>query len=200
MSGINVTVVALLDVAVERILAQVQKVRVLVEAAPIAIVVMDEKGVIKLVNGSTEKQFGYHRLDLMGKRVEVLLAIPQVAEHREARERFLQMPEARAMGAGRNLSGRRKNGSEFPVEIGLNTISQNGRTAVLATIMDISDRKKAQDRRTPGSVAKNTGDGLMAEFSSVVERCAVRLKSSVAWRSAIPSSSLTYSFSESQPT
>ncbi len=104
------------------------------------------------------------------------------------------------MGAGRNLSGRRKNGSEFPVEIGLNTISQNGRTAVLATIMDISDRKKAQDRRTPGSVAKNTGDGLMAEFSSVVERCAVRLKSSVAWRSAIPSSSLTYSFSESQPT
>jgi PAS domain S-box-containing protein len=145
MSGINVTVVALLDVAVERILAQVQKVRVLVEALPIAIVVLDENGVIKLVNGSTEKQFGYNRLDLMGKRVEVLLAIPQVAEHREARERFLQMPEARAMGAGRNLSGRRKNGSEFPVEIGLNTISQNGRTAVLATIMDISDRKKAQE-------------------------------------------------------
>lgn len=144
-SGINVIIVALLDAAVERSMAQVQNIRVLMESAPTGIVVVDEEGVIKLVNSSAEKQFGYDRLDLVGKRVEVLLPAAQVAAHRGAREAFLQKPEARVMGVGRDLSGRRKDGSEFPVEIGLNPVNQDGRTAVLATVIDISDRKKAQE-------------------------------------------------------
>src|SRR5713101_9128070 len=111
IAGINVVIIALLDAAVARIMAQVQNVRVLMESAPTGIVVVDEQGIIKLVNSSTEKQFGYNRLDLVGKRVEVLVPVPQVAEHREAREAFQQKPEARAMGVGRDLSGRRKDGS-----------------------------------------------------------------------------------------
>jgi PAS domain S-box-containing protein len=143
MSGINATIVALLDVPVRRIMAQVQKFRVLFESAPTGIVVVDKRGVITLVNNSTEKQFGYDRLDLVGQRIEVLVPVAQVAQHREDREAFLQKPEARVMGAGRDLRGRRKDGSEFPIEIGLNPVGRNGRTAVLATIIDISDRKKA---------------------------------------------------------
>jgi len=145
MAGINVAIVALLDAAVERIMAQVQNVRVLFEAAPTGIVVVDGRGLIKLVNGSVEKQFGYNRLDLIGKTVEMLVPVAQTAEHRAAREEFLQKPEVRTMGAGRDLSGRRKDGSEFPVEIALNPVGRNGRTAVLATVIDISDRKKAQE-------------------------------------------------------
>jgi PAS domain S-box-containing protein len=145
MSSVNVTLVALLDVAVERIMTQVQNARVLFDSAPTGIVVVDKQGLIMLVNSSAERQFGYSRLELVGKGIEVLLPAPQVAQHRETREAFLRKPVARAMGAGRDLSGRRKDGSEFPVEIGLNPIGRKGRTSVLATIIDISDRKKAQE-------------------------------------------------------
>ncbi len=171
IASINVAIVALLDAAVERIMAQVQNVRVLIESAPNGIVVVDEEGVIKLVNSSTEKQFGYNRLDLVGKRVEVLLPVPQVAEHREAREAFLQKPEARAMGAGRDLSGRRKDGSEFPVEIGLNPVGQNGRTAILATVIDISERKRAEDgqKLIIRELQHRTGN-LFAVFQAIAVR------------------------------
>jgi PAS domain S-box-containing protein len=145
MSGVNLTIVALLDALVERILAQVQNVRVLFESAPTGIVVVDQHGIIKLVNPSTEKQFGYDWQDLVGQRIEVLVPAAQVGHHRGVRQAFLRKPEARAMGAGRDLSGRRKDGSEFPIEIGLNPVGQNGRTAVLATVIDISDRRKAQE-------------------------------------------------------
>ncbi len=145
MAGINVIVIALLDAAVERIVTQVQNARVLIESAPTGIVVVDEQGVIKLVNSSTERQFGYNRQDLVGKRFEVLVPAPHLAEYPDAREAFLQKPEARTIGAGRNLSGRRKDGTEFPVEIALNPVGRNGRTAVLATVIDISDRKKVQE-------------------------------------------------------
>lgn len=148
MSGINVTVVALLDSAVERAIRQVQSVGVLFDSAPAGLVVVDQQGLITLVNGSAEKQFGYDRGELVGKSIEVLLPVAQVARHHMAREAFLQKPTARAMGAGRDLSGRRKDGSEFPVEIGLNPIGRKGRITVLATIIDISDRKKLQESQS----------------------------------------------------
>jgi PAS domain S-box-containing protein len=146
-SGINVVVVALLNSAIDRILAQEQNVRVLIESAPTGIIVVDEQGVIRLVNGSVEKQFGYGRRDLLGKRVEMLVPIETVDAHEALRAAFLHNPEARSMGAGRDLHGRRKDGSEFEIEIGLNPISQSGRTRVLATVIDISERKKAEDRQ-----------------------------------------------------
>lgn len=145
MSGINVTVVALLDSAVERFMRQVQSVRVLFDSAPAGLVVVDQQGLITLVNGSAEMQFGYERRELVGKNIEVLLPVARVAQHRKAREAFLRKPVARAMGAGRDLRGRRKDGSEFPIEIGLHPVGRKGRIAVLATIIDISDRKKVQE-------------------------------------------------------
>jgi PAS domain S-box-containing protein len=145
--GINLTVVALLNALVDRILAQREGMRILLESAPNGVVVVDERGVIKLVNASAEKLFGYTRSELLGQAVEVLVPDRQVAAHRGMREAFLQSPDTRPMGSGRDLCGRRKDGSEFAVEVGLNPVSQNGTNAVLATVIDITERKQAQDRQ-----------------------------------------------------
>ena len=119
--------------------------RVIVEAAPNGILMVDDQGTIKEVNTSIEKAFGYKRFDLLGQSVEVLVPYRQIDSHRKLRNSFLQRPEARAMGAGRDLSGRRKDGSEFPVEIGLSPIERNGMHGVLATVIDISERKRAEE-------------------------------------------------------
>jgi PAS domain S-box-containing protein len=144
-AGINVIVVALLNAVVERIMAQQQSMRVLIESAPNGIVVVDDQGTIRLVNAGTEKLFGYGRGELVGRNVELLVPEPRAATHRKARDVFQVKPEGRAMGVGRDLSGRRKDGSEFPVEVGLNPVSRNGQSAVLATVIDITERKRAQE-------------------------------------------------------
>ena len=143
--GINVTVVALLNALVDRVLAQEDNTRVLLKSAPYGIVVVDERGIIKLINTSTEKLFGYNRHELLGRSVEVLVPDQQVDTHQGVRDSFQQHPEARAMGAGRDMNGRRKDGSEFTLEIGLNPIGRNGNNAVLATVIDITERKRAQE-------------------------------------------------------
>ena len=136
------------NAAVVRVMAHEQSVRVLVEAAPSGMLVVDDQGTIKWVNTSIERLFGYKRLDLLGQSVEVLVPHRQIDNHLKLRNSFLQKPEARAMGAGRDLSGRRKDGSEFPVEIGLSPIERNGKHGVLATVIDISERKRAEERQS----------------------------------------------------
>jgi PAS domain S-box-containing protein len=91
--------------------------------------------------------FGQHRAELTGKDVELLVPERHASDHRQERLAYQQEPEVRAMGLGRDLSGRRKDGSEFPVEIGLNPVGSDGRPAVLATVMDISARKQAEEHQ-----------------------------------------------------
>jgi PAS domain S-box-containing protein len=147
VSAINIGLVSLLNRGMERVLAQHEHIRFLMDSAPNGIVVVDEQGNIKLVNASAEKLFGYGHDELVGLSVDLL--VPEDAEevHREHRAEFNRAPEARRMGVGRDLSGRRRDGSKFPVEIGLNPISRDGRKAVLATIIDISERRQAQERQ-----------------------------------------------------
>src|SRR5205809_407491 len=78
------------------------------------------------------------------ENVEVLVPARLGEMHKADRSTFLRKPEARPMGAGRDLRARRRDGSEFPVEIGLNPVSHDGRSAVLATVIDISERNRAQ--------------------------------------------------------
>ena len=85
-------------------------------------VMTDAAGLILLVNAETEELFGYQREELLGREVEVLVPERYRAQHPHLRARFLTSPEARRMGAGRDLFGLRKDGSEFPVEIGLNPL------------------------------------------------------------------------------
>jgi PAS domain S-box-containing protein len=147
VSAINIGLVSIINRAVERVLAQHEHIRFLMDSAPNGIVVVDEQGNIKLVNASAEKLFGYGHDELVGLSVDLL--VPEGAEeaHREHRAAFNRAPKARRMGIGRDLSGRRRDGSKFPVEIGLNPISRDGRNAVLATIIDISKRRQAQERQ-----------------------------------------------------
>ncbi len=114
------------------------------EASSSGTLLVDGQGRIVLVNAQTEKLFNYWRDELIGKPVEILVP-SRFTEHLAHREKFVTAPEARMMGAGRELFGRRKDGSEFPVEIGLNPIQTPHGILVLATVMDISPRKRAEE-------------------------------------------------------
>lgn len=140
VSGLNVIIVFALDSAIDRLSAQEANIRTLVESAPCGFLVVDGAGHIRLVNATIERLFGYERTELLGKRIECLVPNDAQSNHALLRQEYLRLPEARAMGDGRELRARRKDGSEFPVEIGLNPIRGGRNKSVLATVIDITDR------------------------------------------------------------
>jgi methyl-accepting chemotaxis protein len=124
---------------------QEDRYRLVVEAAPTGFVAINREGVIELVNSYFEKLFGYRRDELLGQPVELLVPRRFRDNHPSHRTGFFTDPRARQMGAGRDLAGLRKDGTEFPIEIGLNSIVSDGRTLALAAVVDISERKRMED-------------------------------------------------------
>jgi PAS domain S-box-containing protein len=122
-----------------------EKFRSAVEASPNAIVMIDEQGGILLVNAQAEKLFGYAREKLLDQSVELLVPERFRAAHPAHRADFLAAPETRSMGAGRELFGLCKDGSEVPIEIGLSPIQTAEGLIVLTTIIDISERKRSAE-------------------------------------------------------
>jgi len=120
--------------------------RSIVEAIPNAIVLVDRERRIRLVNRKAEELFGYAREDLLGATVETLIPTRFRDGHPRQVDDFFTRPETRAMGAGRDLFGRRKNGEEVPIEIGLSPIDTAEGLCTLAAIIDITERKRAQER------------------------------------------------------
>jgi two-component system, NarL family, sensor histidine kinase UhpB len=120
--------------------------RTLFESAPNGVVVVDDAGQIVLVNAQMESQFGYSREELVGQPVEALLPERIRGEHTRFRMAFARSPQTRPMGNGRDLLGRRKDGSEFPIEIGLNPIRTTAGNLVMATVVDITARQRAAER------------------------------------------------------
>ena len=118
--------------------------RATVESAPTAMVMVDKTGLIVIVNAETEKLFGYPRAELLGQHVETLIPERFRAQHPQMRTRFFSTPQARRMGVGRDLFALRKDGSEFPVEIGLNPIESEEGLFVLSAIVDITERKRLE--------------------------------------------------------
>ena len=116
----------------------------LLEAVPDAMVAVNQEGIIVQVNSQTEDLFGYTRGELIGQKVEILVPETQRQQHQHHRERFRQQPSIRRMGAGLDLYGRRRDGSEFPVEISLSPVHTSGGPLVLSAIRDISDRKRIE--------------------------------------------------------
>ena len=112
-----------------------------VEASPSAMIIIGVDGLITLVNTQTERLFGYDRRELLGRRVEMLVPERFRAHHPGHRALFFAAPTARPMGAGRDLFGVRKDGREVPIEIGLSPISTNDGQFVLASVIDITERK-----------------------------------------------------------
>src|SRR5262249_51909711 len=143
--------------------------RRLVQAAPTAIVVVDKRGTLLFVNALTEKLFGYGSDELAGKSVEMLVPERFRAQHPRYRADFSNTPQVRPMGAGRDLYGVRKDGSEVPIEIGLNPIELDGETLVLSSIVDISDRKRLleaeRQARAEADAANRSKDVFLARVS-----------------------------------
>ncbi|WP_456697442.1 putative bifunctional diguanylate cyclase/phosphodiesterase [Aeromicrobium sp. P5_D10] len=118
--------------------------RQIIEATPNAMVMVDERGRITLVNTQTELLFGHGRHDLLKMRVEDLIPERFRGVHVAFRDGFFDRPDTRSMGAGGELFGRHASGREFPIEIGLNPIQIRGKTYVLASIIDVTERILAQ--------------------------------------------------------
>ena len=120
------------------------KFRALLEAAPDAMVIVDASGHITLVNGQTEKLFGYKREELLGHPVENLIPERFHENHLGHRQDFATSPRLRMMGSGMELFGRRKDGTEFPVEISLSPFKSKDGVLVFSAIRDITLQKQAQ--------------------------------------------------------
>ncbi|MDO9268484.1 MAG: PAS domain S-box protein [Methylobacter sp.] len=118
--------------------------QVLLESAPDAIVMADKEGRIVLVNAQTELWFGYSRDELLGQPVELLIPERLHTDHRKYRQTYWENPLVRPMGVGCDLYGRRKDGSEFPVEVTLSPLSIGRELFVISIIRDITARKQAE--------------------------------------------------------
>jgi PAS domain S-box-containing protein len=123
-----------------------ERFRRVVESAPNAMVLINADGHIEMVNTEAERVFGYGREEMRGQPVEMLVPPRFRGQHPGLRTAFLAAPQSRPMGVGRDLHALRKDGSEFPVEIGLNPIETDEGTMVLSAIVDISDRKEREER------------------------------------------------------
>jgi PAS domain S-box-containing protein len=125
-----------------------ERFRLAIDAAPTGMLLMNRSGAIELANAQIEKLFGYTRSELLGRQIETL--IPERFRHRhpEFRKGFFGEPRARSMGAGRDLYGLRKDGSEVPIEIGLNPLNTSDGEFVLSSIVDLSQRREIDRMRT----------------------------------------------------
>ncbi|MEI8381836.1 MAG: PAS domain S-box protein [Planctomycetota bacterium] len=116
------------------------------EAAPDAVVIVDDEGRIVRVNKQAEIMFGRNREDLIGEAVEILLPQRYRAKHREQRDGYVAQPNTRPMGQSAELLGLRKDGTEFPVEISLSPIPDHKGILVASIIRDVTERKLADER------------------------------------------------------
>jgi PAS domain S-box-containing protein len=114
------------------------------QIVPDAIVAVDAQGNILQMNPQAEDLFGYGRAELVGQKIDVLVPERHRQQHQQHRQAFGEQPRIRRMGAGLELYGRRRNGSEFPVEIALSPVETECGTVTLSAVRDISDRKEVE--------------------------------------------------------
>jgi len=146
----------------------------LLETLPDAIIAVDRDGTMVQVNSQAQELFGYDRDELIGQKIEMLVPESYRRQHHHHRENFADAPKTRRMGANLELYGRRRNGSEFPVEISLSPVSTEKGMIVLSAIRDISDRKRIEEelRRASEELHRRTVEQLgeyRSRLASIVD-------------------------------
>jgi PAS domain S-box-containing protein len=142
-----------------------EKFRLAVEASPSGMLMTDADGKILMVNAETEKQFGYARAELIGQPIDMLVPQRLRAKHPTHRKTFVDSPGVRTMGAGRDLFGLRKNGTEFPVEVGLNPIRTGHGLIILSVVVDITER--IRNERLRRDFVATVSHELRTPFTSI---------------------------------
>lgn len=161
-------VVSQVDIT-ERKIAE-EQFRLVVEAASNGMIMADSAGSIVLVNAQTEQIFGYDRSALLGSSIETLIPERFRAAHPGFRAKFQADPKANAIRAGRRFIGRRKDGTEVPLEIGINPIRTSQGRFVLASLMDISEREKAEreEERHRNELAHLSRVSMLGEMAGAI--------------------------------
>jgi PAS domain S-box-containing protein len=137
-----------------------EKFRGLLESAPDPIVIVDQHGLIRIVNRQLESVFGYSRDEILDQPVEVLLPERFRGMHHGHRTDYMHRPHTRPMGIGLELFGRRKDGSEFPVEISLSPMHSGPELLVTSIIRDLTGRKQVEERlrETAAELARSNAE------------------------------------------
>lgn len=181
--GSGKTIAAIRDVTSRTITEEAQRkseqlFRGLLDSAPDGMVIVDASGIIQVVNAQAERLFGYTRVELRGQSIETLLPERFRAAHVRHRFGYFGRPQARPMGANLDLYGRRKDGSEFPVDISLSPMESEGGMLVIAAVRDVTDRRDAK-RKLDESVEMQQRQRLFARLVAAQEEERLRIASDI---------------------
>ena len=175
LSLVDVAIAAVVNKAVIRLTEQEKNVRSLVEALPNGVMVINDQGIIANVNIAAERIFGYGRSELIG--MHALALVPDRFRDRQHRglSAYLRNPQPRGLGPNREFKGKRKDGSEVSIEVGLTPIERYGEIAVVATVIDISERMRAREHeRLLTQELQHRTQNLFSVIQAIVTRTLVQ--------------------------